>query len=111
MGFGKSGGTRAVAVKVNDAAPVMTFELYSSSFCGACRQTAAVLGRASQLIPGSEVAVHDVAAEPDLAESERIDATPTVIVRAANGAEVMRASGVPTIDHILVAATRALDAV
>lgn len=87
----------------------MTFELYSTSFCGACRQTKAVLERAQTLVPGAAVREFDVAAAPDRAEAESIDATPTVIIRDAAGAEVLRASGVPSIDHVLVAAVRALD--
>lgn len=91
-----------------DEAPSIVFELFSSSFCGACRQTRSVLDRARQLIPGAVVREHDVALEPDLAEQHTIEATPTVIVRDASLAEVMRASGVPSMDHILVAAARAL---
>lgn len=94
---------------MGSSAPAVTFELYSSSFCGACRQTSAVLGRAHQLVPHSAVTEHDIAREPGLAEAFGIVATPTVIVRDASGAEVSRASGVPTIDHVLVAAARVLD--
>lgn len=90
-------------------APAVTFELYSTSFCGACRQTRSVLDRARQLLPSVAVAEHDIAFEPALAEERGIEATPTVIVRGADGTEVSRASGVPTLDHILVAAARVLD--
>ena len=95
---------------MTDAATLATieFELFSSSFCGACRQTRSVLDRAAQLVPTAVVREHDVAFDPDLAERARIDATPTVIVRSG-GIEVMRASGVPTIDQVLTAAARALD--
>ena len=88
----------------------VTFELYSTSFCGACRQTRAVLDRASRLVPGVAIAEHDVAFEPALADEQRIEATPTVIVRDAAGTEIARATGVPTVDHILVATARALGA-
>jgi thiol-disulfide isomerase/thioredoxin len=84
--------------------------LFSSSFCGACRQTRSVLHRVQQLVPGVTVVEHDVAHEPDLAEHDRIDATPTVIVRSGGGDEVLRASGVPQLDHVLVAVAKALDA-
>jgi hypothetical protein len=87
----------------------VTFELYSSSFCGACRQTSAVLERAAGLIAGAVVRERDIAREPAAAEAAGIDATPTVIVRDARGEEVTRARGVPTIDHVLVAAARALE--
>jgi thiol-disulfide isomerase/thioredoxin len=88
----------------------VTFELFSTSFCGACRQTKSVLDRAAQLVPGLTVSEHDVAFEPDRAERLGIEATPTVIVRDADGREVSRAAGVPTIDDVLFAAARALDA-
>ena len=44
-------------------------ELFSTSFCGACRQTRAVLDRAAALVPGATVVEHDLAFEPDLGES------------------------------------------
>lgn len=88
----------------------IAFELYSTSFCGACRQTRSMLERVRQLLPDAVVSEHDVAFEPGLAEERGIESTPTVIVRGADGVEVMRASGVPTLDHILVAAARAMDA-
>ncbi|MGP3535015.1 thioredoxin family protein [Microbacterium sp. RD1] len=88
----------------------LTFELYSTSFCGACRQTRGVLDRAAQLVSGVHVTEHDVAFEPDLAESLDIRATPTVIIRRSNGEQVLRAEGVPSIDQVLVATAKALDA-
>ena len=90
--------------------PSLTLELYSTSFCGACRQTRGVLDRAAQLVPGVRVLEHDIAFEPDLAESLDIRATPTVIIRSADGEAVLRAEGVPSIDQVLVATARALDA-
>ena len=39
-----------------------------------------------------------------------IDATPTVIIRDSSGAEVFRATGVPTVPQVLTAAVRALPA-
>lgn len=90
--------------------PGASFELFSTSFCGACRRTRAVLDRVAALVPAVTITEHDVARVPDLAEARGIEATPTVIVRDATGAEVLRASGVPTVDQLLVAAARALDA-
>jgi len=87
----------------------MRFELYTSSFCGACAQTRAILSRALPLVPGARMSEHSVESEPDRAEAARIVATPTVILRSADGAEVLRATGVPTIDQVLSAAVRALD--
>ncbi|MCW4385650.1 thioredoxin family protein [Salinibacterium sp. SYSU T00001] len=76
-------------------------ELYSSSFCAACRQTRAVLGRVTGMLPTLALVEHDVAAVPELAESNTIVATPTVIVRNAEGKETFRAAGVPTVEQVL----------
>lgn len=90
--------------------PTVEFELFTSSFCGACAQTRAVLNRAIRHIPGGAVvSEHDIAFEPDRAESAGIRVTPTVIVRDADGTEVLRASGIPTIPQVLTAAVRAFD--
>lgn len=85
------------------------FELFTSSFCGACRQTRAVLDRATTYIPGSSVTEHPIETEPALAEELDIRATPTVIVRSPNGGEVLRATGVPSVQQVLAAGARALD--
>lgn len=87
------------------------FELFSASFCAACRQTRAVLERAVALVPGSTLVEHDVATEPGLAEERNIASTPTTIIRDSYGAELYRAAGVPTLPHVLVAAARAISAV
>jgi protein-disulfide isomerase len=85
------------------------FELFTSSFCGACAQTRAVLETATSVIPDSRLTEHDVAFEPDLAETVDIVSTPTVIVRDGEGREVVRATGVPTMDQVLRAAVLAVD--
>jgi hypothetical protein len=92
-----------------EVSPSIKFELYTSSFCGACARTRAVVARALPLIPGARSSEHAIEAEPDRAESARITSTPTVVVRAASGEEVFRAAGVPTVDHLLRAAVQALD--
>jgi thiol-disulfide isomerase/thioredoxin len=92
------------------AAPTVRLELFSTSFCGACRQTRAVLERAASLVPGASVTEHDLALEPDLGERLGIVQSPTTIVRDASGRELLRAAGVPTVPQVLVAAERALAA-
>jgi thioredoxin 1 len=87
----------------------VSFELYVSSFCGACARTREVLHLAQSVLPGSTTREHDVAFESELAEANEIDSTPTVIVRGADGSEVFRAAGVPTIDHVLRAAALAVE--
>ena len=79
----------------------MIVDLYSSSFCGACTATRAVLDEAARLVPAARVVERNVARDPDAAEAERIVSTPTVIVRREDGSEVFRAEGVPTIDRVL----------
>ena len=86
----------------------MELTLVSSSFCGACARTRAVLGDAARYLPGASVSEIDVAREPDLAEQLDIRFTPTVIIRDDAGAEVFRAEGVPTVPQVLTAALRAM---
>jgi thiol-disulfide isomerase/thioredoxin len=95
---------------VNAAPTRPEVTLYSSSFCGACTATRLTLERAEALL-GDRVAWSEVniADAPDLVESLDISATPTVVIRGAGGAEVMRASGVPTMDQVLTAIAAALD--
>lgn len=85
------------------------FELFSSSFCGDCRQTRALLEQALRVLPQARIREHNIADQPELAAEHQLESTPTVIVRDAAGTEVMRAEGVPTIHHLLVAAETALD--
>ncbi|QNA91885.1 MULTISPECIES: thioredoxin domain-containing protein [unclassified Microbacterium] len=86
----------------------MELTLVSSSFCGACARTRAVLGDAARYLPDAVVSEIDIAHEPDLAEELDIRFTPTVIIRDASGTEVFRAEGVPTVPQVLTAAVRAL---
>lgn len=83
--------------------PDVIVDLYSSSFCGACTATRAVLAEAARLVPTASVVERNVAADPDAAAAERIRSTPTVIVRRDDGAEVFRAEGVPTVGRVLAA--------
>ncbi|MFI6423460.1 thioredoxin family protein [Promicromonospora sp. NPDC050880] len=84
------------------------FELFTSAFCGPCHHTRAVLAEAVRIVPGATMVEHDVAHEAGLAESLDIRSTPMVLVRDADGAEVFRAAGAPTVAQVLVAAERAL---
>jgi thiol-disulfide isomerase/thioredoxin len=76
-------------------------DLYSSSFCGACTATRAVLDEAARLVPRARIVERNVALEPEAAAAEDIRSTPTVIIRRDDGAEVFRAVGVPTVDRVL----------
>ncbi|KQQ95085.1 thioredoxin [Leifsonia sp. Leaf325] len=86
----------------------MLLELYTSAFCEPCMQTRAVVAEAARLVPDAEVAEYDVANNMHAAEAENIRSTPTMIIRSANGTEVFRAAGVPTLAQVLVAAAKAL---
>lgn len=88
--------------------PSIQFELISSSFCGACSQTRAVLEHVARMLPTAQLHERNVAKSPEIISELDISTTPTVIVRDASGLETMRAEGVPTIQHLLVAAERTM---
>lgn len=86
----------------------MEFVFFSSAFCDPCTQTRAVLAEAAKLLPQATVRELDVARDNAEAEANAIRFTPTVIVKNAEGSEVFRAVGVPTLAQVLVAAAKAL---
>lgn len=86
----------------------MELTLVSSSFCGACARTRAVLADAARFLPDATLTEIDVARDPDAAEKLDIGFTPTVIIRDSTGIEVFRATGVPTVPQVLTAAVKAL---
>ena len=67
-----------------------------------------MLAEAARWLPDATITEIDVAQDPDAAEELDIGFTPTVIIRDATGAEVFRATGVPTVPQVLSAAVRAL---
>jgi protein-disulfide isomerase len=81
---------------------------FSSAFCDPCIQTRAVLDAASKLVPTAKIAELDVATDASEAERAGIRSTPTVIVLDAEGSEVFRAEGAPTLNQVLVALARAV---
>lgn len=86
----------------------MELTLVSSSFCGACARTRAVLLDAARFLPDAAVTEIDVAHDPDAAEALDIRSTPTVVIRDDAGSVVFRAEGVPSVPQVLAAAVRAL---
>lgn len=86
----------------------MEFVFFSSAFCDPCTQTRSVLAEAARLLPQATLRELDVARDNEEAEANGIRFTPTVIVKNAEGAEVFRAVGVPTLAQVLVAAAKAL---
>jgi len=86
----------------------MDLILFSSSFCEPCAQTRAVLAEVERMVPQAKVVEFDVARDNAEAEANGIRSTPTVLVRTADGTEVFRAVGAPTLDQVLIAAAKAL---
>jgi thiol-disulfide isomerase/thioredoxin len=82
--------------------------LFTSAFCEPCMQTRAVLAEVARLVPAATVNELDVVRHEARAADERIRTTPTVLVRDADGVEVFRAEGVPSLQQVLVAAAKAL---
>ena len=86
----------------------MNLLFFSSSFCDPCIQTRGVLKHVATLVPAAKIAELDVARDTAEAEKAGIRSTPTVIVTNADGTEVFRAEGVPTINQVLVALAKAV---
>lgn len=83
-------------------------DFYSTSFCEPCMLTRSVLGQASSLVSGLDLVEHDVVKDEAAAERLGIRMTPTVIVSSADGTEVYRAEGVPSLNQVLVALAKAV---
>jgi protein-disulfide isomerase len=83
-------------------------DLYTSAFCEPCHLTRAVLADAARLVPSAEIVERDVVKNEAQAEVDDIRVTPTVIVRSADGVEVFRAEGVPSLPQVLTALAKAL---
>ncbi|CAN5514718.1 hypothetical protein BH10ACT6_BH10ACT6_01130 [soil metagenome] len=98
-------GNRIGAAAVDQGVIV---DLYTSAFCAPCHLTRAVLADAARLVPDAEITERDVVKFEDRAEVDGIRVTPTVIVRSADGTEVFRAEGVPSLPQVLTAFAKAL---
>jgi protein-disulfide isomerase len=70
--------------------------------------TRRVLGEAQRLVGSMQLVEHDVVAEEDEALRLSIRSTPTVVVSGADGTEVFRAEGVPSLSQVLVALAKAV---
>jgi thioredoxin 1 len=86
----------------------MELIFFSSAFCAPCLQTRAVLAEVERLVPAATVVELDVAHDNAAAEAAGIRSTPTIVVKNDAGAEVFRASGVPTLAQVLTATAKAL---
>ena len=86
----------------------MELQLYTSAFCEPCMQTRGVLREAERLVPEATVTEFDVVRFEERARAAGINSTPTVVVLDAEGEEVFRAVGVPSLAQVLVAAAKAV---
>ena len=86
----------------------MIVDLYTSAFCEPCHLTRAVLADAARLVPAAQIVERDIVKFESRAEVDGILVTPTVIVRSADGTEVFRAQGVPTLPQVLTALAKAI---
>ncbi len=86
----------------------MNLLFFSSNFCEPCMITRSVLGEVAKLVPAARIAELDVVRDSDEAERAGVRVTPTVVVLRADGSEVFRAEGVPTVNQVLVALAKAV---
>ena len=89
----------------------LEFVLYTSSFCGACALTRERIDMVTQAVGKDRVTWREVnvATDPARAEEQGIESTPTVVLARPDGAELMRAAGIPTIEQVLRAIAANLD--
>jgi protein-disulfide isomerase len=85
----------------------MQVDLYTSAFCEPCMMTRAVLAEADRLVPAMTLVEHDIVRDESAAVSLGIRSTPTVIISGADGAEVFRAEGIPSLNQVLAALAKA----
>ncbi|MGV8851766.1 MAG: thioredoxin family protein [Rhodoglobus sp.] len=81
---------------------------FSSAFCDPCATARNTLDQVSKLVTQVDYAELDVARHSDEAERAGIVSTPTIVIVAANGEEIFRAQGAPTVNQMLVALAKAM---
>ncbi|EAR25580.1 thioredoxin [marine actinobacterium PHSC20C1] len=81
---------------------------FSSAFCDPCATARHTIDQVSTLVPNVDYAELDVARYSDEAERAGILSTPTIVIVAADGHEVFRAHGAPTVNQMLVALAKAV---
>jgi thiol-disulfide isomerase/thioredoxin len=84
-------------------------DFFSSTFCEPCMITRGVLAEAGRLVGAMQLVEHDIVRDEDAAERLGIRSTPTVIVSGADGSEVFRAEGIPSLNQVLVALAKVAD--
>jgi predicted DsbA family dithiol-disulfide isomerase len=82
-------------------------DFYTSTFCEPCMITRSVLAEARRLVSAMQLIEHDIVRDESEAERLGIRSTPTVIISGADGTEVFRAEGIPSLNQVLVALAKA----
>ncbi|MET7295068.1 thioredoxin family protein [Streptomyces griseoloalbus] len=80
-----------------------TLVQFSSAFCAPCRATRRVLAEVAALVPGVAHVEIDAEARLDLVRRLDVVKTPTVLVLAADGRIVRRATGQPRKADVIAA--------
>ncbi len=95
----------AVAAVVPDAAAGerATLVQFSSVFCAPCRATRQVLGDVAGLLDGVTHVDLDAELHLSLVRELGIESTPTTLVLDGSGAEIWRATGVPSRQQVIAA--------
>jgi hypothetical protein len=78
-------------------------DFYTSAFCEPCMITRSVLAEAGRLVSAMQLVEHDIVRDESEAARQGIRSTPTVIISGADGTEVYRAEGIPSLNQVLVA--------
>ena len=80
-----------------------TLVQFSTAFCAPCRPTRQILVQVADMVDGVAHVEIDAAARLDLVRRLRINSTPTVLVLAADGTIVKRATGLPRKADVIAA--------
>jgi thiol-disulfide isomerase/thioredoxin len=83
---------------------------FSTAFCAPCRATRRILADVAGLVPGVAHVEIDAESRLDLVRELDVWRTPTVLVLAADGGVVRRASGQPRKPDVIAAVGAAVDA-
>lgn len=85
----------------------MNVDFYTSTFCEPCMITRQVLAEAGRLVSAMHLVEHDIVRDESEAARQHIRSTPTVIISDADGAELFRAEGIPSLNQVLLALAKA----
>lgn len=80
-----------------------TLVQFSSAFCAPCRTTRQVLAAVAEAVPGVTHVEIDAEHHLELVRELGIFRTPTTLILGPDGAERLRASGVPKRDQVIAA--------